>query len=176
MYKINCRVCNTLFDSRMPQYKQCSKECAKKYVGIYNKNYQETHKEQISEGVNRRHKINPKQRKKFARVSYLNTHGVNEEWYSIKMSEQEEACALCGAGPNGKNGFHIDHDHSLCGHIPRKSCIKCNRGLLCNKCNTTIGHLEIFLKQMGLVPTPIYGTWLEKAVKYIQHHKTLHGL
>ena len=66
-------------------------------------------------------------------------YGVTPEWYDAKLAEQGGHCALCPARPNGKR-LAVDHDHKCCSG--RKSCGKCLRGLLCQKCNAILGHLE----------------------------------
>jgi hypothetical protein len=37
----------------------------------------------------------------------------------------------------GNGGFHVDHDHACCPGT--RSCGKCIRGMLCNRCNTGLG-------------------------------------
>lgn len=45
-------------------------------------------------------------------------------------------CQVCGSG----KGVSMDHDHTCCND--RQTCGKCNRGLLCHKCNVAIGMLD----------------------------------
>jgi|JI10StandDraft_1071094.scaffolds.fasta_scaffold22167_6 hypothetical protein len=69
-------------------------------------------------------------------------YGVTLEWFERKLEEQGGRCACCGTvdagGPSGV--FHIDHDHSCC--PGKRSCGKCLRGLLCNRCNWLLGHAK----------------------------------
>jgi len=46
----------------------------------------------------------------------------------------------CNIVGTGKNGLHIDHDHSCC--PGRKSCGLCVRGALCSFHNVYLGYLE----------------------------------
>ena len=86
---------------------------------------------------------------KRAERAHLRKHGVDEAWYHRTLAAQGGGCAMCGTktpgGPWPK--FHIDHDHSCCG--PNRSCDKCRRGLLCNRCNLVLGFIEneIWAKQ-----------------------------
>ena len=50
----------------------------------------------------------------------------------------------------------MDHDHACCpvGKFPghRKSCGKCNRGLLCRKCNSALGQVDDDIEKIrGLI-------------------------
>jgi hypothetical protein len=56
-----------------------------------------------------------------------------------KMKEDQEGKCACGRVLKGRTDIHVDHDHSCCF---RKSCGKCVRGLLCQRCNTVLGMLE----------------------------------
>jgi hypothetical protein len=173
MWEIKCRVCGKMFTSEKPQYKQCPAACAAEYKKVYNKAYQESHKKEISSAVIRRHISNPALRKKHSRTSMLNRRGTDEEWFSVKLKEQNYCCAICETPLNEETSLktHIDHNHKCCnvngGHD--KTCGKCLRGLLCSKCNLRLGHLEGILKESE-VCSPIKGTWLEKATNYIKDY------
>jgi hypothetical protein len=53
---------------------------------------------------------------------------------------QKGACAICGINESESNYLQVDHDHSCCpGH---ESCGQCIRGLICAKCNKTLGHVD----------------------------------
>lgn len=42
--------------------------------------------------------------------------------------------------------FNLDHSHEtakrFCTHVPRNGCIRCRRGVLCPRCNTSLGGFE----------------------------------
>lgn len=50
----------------------------------------------------------------------------------------EPVCSGCGKTQLEASVFHFDHDHNCCSG--RKSCGKCYRGLLCQKCNIALGQ------------------------------------
>lgn len=58
--------------------------------------------------------------------------GITVEDYRAMFEKQGGVCAICGAPPPNKRGFHVDHDHKT-GKI---------RGLLCHHCNVGIGNLR----------------------------------
>lgn len=65
--------------------------------------------------------------------------GISLEDYEAILESQGGVCAICGTmEPGGRSGewFQVDHDHSCC--EGPKSCGKCWRGLLCNRCNTWV--------------------------------------
>lgn len=70
-------------------------------------------------------------------------HGCTPEWLEQQKKKQKNRCAIC------RNTFvktpHVDHDHTCCQDINinnRKTCGKCNRGLLCDDCNLGIGRFK----------------------------------
>ena len=73
------------------------------------------------------------------------TYGISLEEYKNILEKQKGVCASCGH-PETRMSFGkisrlaIDHDHSCC--PGQKSCGKCVKGLLCCRCNMTLGLLE----------------------------------
>lgn len=68
---------------------------------------------------------------RWGRVRKLRTYGLNEETYGDLFNSQGRSCAICEVRSAGKNRrvFSIDHDHKT-GKV---------RGLLCERCNKSIG-------------------------------------
>jgi hypothetical protein len=65
-------------------------------------------------------------------------YGITEEEFNRKLSAQGSACAICEE--LFKKAPHVDHDHTCCGH--KKACGVCRRGLLCARCNLTLGAVR----------------------------------
>lgn len=60
-------------------------------------------------------------------------YGITLDQYDNILESQGGVCAICGTDtPGGKGRFHVDHDHKT-GKI---------RGLLCVKCNLTLGGVS----------------------------------
>jgi hypothetical protein len=60
---------------------------------------------------------------------------LNKTGYETLVEVQGNRCKICGCQPNGSRNFkrlHVDHNHET-GEI---------RGLLCPKCNSTVGFVE----------------------------------
>ena len=66
-------------------------------------------------------------------------YGISRERYQQILDLQSGKCAVCKRTQNGRR-LAVDHDHSCC--PTRKSCGKCLRGLLCERCNMLIGVFE----------------------------------
>lgn len=74
-------------------------------------------------------------------------YGLTEQEYFAMIESQGNVCAVCSQEFKGTP--HVDHDHAT-GKV---------RGLLCRKCNHGLGN---FRDDADV---------LEKAAKYIRHHK-----
>jgi len=74
--------------------------------------------------------------------------------YGLTIEEYEEmaknGCEICGKEGLSWKKLHVDHDHKCC-QPPRypngstmyhKTCGKCIRGVLCDRCNGTVGLYE----------------------------------
>lgn len=65
----------------------------------------------------------------------LPTGGVGE-----LLESQQNRCAICAETFSAGRRFYIDHDHRCC--PGDRSCGRCVRGLLCNRCNIVAGYLD----------------------------------
>lgn len=54
------------------------------------------------------------------------------------MQRQKHRCAICARDIRGR--YTVDHDHACC--PGRKSCGRCVRGFLCDRCNLGLGAFE----------------------------------
>lgn len=87
---------------------------------------------------------------------------LSKEDYGILLVEQKGVCAICGQpetrlSSSGKPvSLSVDHDHSCC--PGRSSCGKCVRGLLCERCNRSIGLMEENIE------------YLESAIAYLKKY------
>lgn len=100
------------------------------------KKYQKTWKE--------RH---PEKRKLYTRNSRIRAYGIEPETYYLMLEQQGHRCAICKAEPK-RRMMSIDHNHDT-GKV---------RGLLCDGCNLSLGHLERI-------------EWVEKAKQYLAQYK-----
>src|SRR6202521_5388513 len=70
----------------------------------------------------------------------LSRNGTNLFQYYLMLCAQNGVCAVCKEPPPKDQRLCIDHDHLCCAGF--KSCGKCVRGLLCHRCNTSLGKFE----------------------------------
>lgn len=81
-----------------------------------------------------------------------NSYGLTAEAYRALWESHDGRCAICGNEPTGqKRHLSVDHDHDT-GKV---------RGLLCNGCNSALGHLK---------DDP---TRCEAAASYLRKHKRI---
>ena len=132
------------------QYSQDNKETLKEYI----KQWRETNKDKIKEKGKQYHQIN----KERIRKCYLTRkYSITIEQVKIMLKEQDNKCAICNTEFENiiekpgkvKVGYNVDHDHTT-GSV---------RGLLCSKCNRSIGLLQDSIEV------------LESAVKYLKKYK-----
>lgn len=60
--------------------------------------------------------------------------------YDALLAAQGGACAVCREVPAPNTNLMVDHDHACCDVTP--TCGNCNRGLLCQRCNTGLGYFR----------------------------------
>jgi len=120
-------------------------EVMRKRVNDYyhgNPEYKEKSKEYSRTWVGK----NPDKRKTHTRNSRIRAYGISPERYQEMLEAQGNRCAICVKENN--RAMVIDHDHTT-GAV---------RGLLCDGCNLSLGHIE----REG---------FLEIALKYIAKYK-----
>lgn len=93
--------------------------CRQEYVRAYC----EQNRGRVQEGHIRRH--------------YQKRYGITPEQYDQMLSEQQGVCAICNSTPESDRNrelqrLAVDHDHDT-GEV---------RGLLCARCNLSLGHIE----------------------------------
>lgn len=64
-------------------------------------------------------------------------YGLSNLTYKAMVKSQKGLCAICLKKPKR---FMVDHDHKCC--PGRRTCGKCVRGLLCQRCNILLGFAE----------------------------------
>jgi hypothetical protein len=77
-------------------------------------------------------------------------YGLSPEQYKQLLADSGGCCALCGTDqPGGKGTWHIDH----IGGTVREKFIQCEahlvRGILCHRCNVSLGHWENMIERLG---------------------------
>lgn len=120
---INCgRVFKANSKGIFPKY--CV-DCRENYTSIYENNFRI------------RGAQDPKRARKY-RLKYR--FGISVEQYEAMIKIQNGKCAVCNEPPESTNSLYIDHDHTCCSG--GKSCGKCIRQLLCQRCNTALGWIN----------------------------------
>ena len=99
-----------------------------------------------------RRQANPERYREIGRKSEhrrrLKRYGVTEEWYTNKLKEQRNCCAICLDQLIPGRQTHIDHNHTT-GAV---------REILCHYCNLLIGNA----REDTLV--------LRQAINYLEKH------
>lgn len=68
----------------------------------------------------------------------IDRYGITREKYNEMLEAQGGTCAICPYTPKPGEMLAVDHNHKCC--PGRKSCGKCVRKLLCDKCNRGLGY------------------------------------
>lgn len=73
--------------------------------------------------------------------------GITEEAFQQLLEAQGHACAMCHELFGEDARIFADHDHTCCPKqikATARTCGKCIRGLLCFRCNTALGYIELY--------------------------------
>ena len=140
-----CRVCGETKDSSSFYVRRDTgklanecKACKQKRSIEYFNNNKARHKELVS--------------LRYRNFRRFDRYGITQDAYRALLAKQGGVCALCGAlEPGGKGKWHIDHEHT--GVDPKHVFKQCEeehvRGLLCHKCNISLGHYEKLKDAVG---------------------------
>lgn len=116
--KVLQRMAEAHKENPLPARKR-AKEFAKKNsekLKIYQKTWKQRH---------------PEKRKLYTRNARIRAYGIEPKEYYEMLEKQGHGCAICKANPTYR-AMNIDHDHKT-GKV---------RGLLCDSCNLSLGHIE----------------------------------
>lgn len=75
-------------------------------------------------------------RQKYAQIKYM--YNLTREQYDALLEAQSGCCAICRA--EQRERLAVDHDHACC--VGPRSCGRCVRGLLCQRCNAFLALIE----------------------------------
>lgn len=133
-------------------YHEKNKERDKKYRIAHRaekKKYNDEHREHLDkcQKINRTNNIE-KYRIKEKNYNLKKNYGINIDQYNEMLKKQKNKCAICHNEFKPMKNTHVDHNH-ITGKV---------RGLLCTKCNSSIGYLNDDIKL------------LKEAIKYLKKY------
>lgn len=111
--------------------------------------YQSHCKECRSKAQVLRQQVDPTYPLRHRRSILKHRYNITPEQYDELLLAQGGGCAICKTkDPQGKSKefFSVDHDHTCCPGT--RSCGKCVRGLLCVRCNNSVGWFETHQAEM----------------------------
>ena len=114
----------------MIAYRQKNKD----KLRTYQREYNNTHKEERKARDSKRKQDNPEEWQLRERTTQIKKrYGITIDTYDEMLEEQQGCCKICGIHERELNKrLHVDHSH-ITGEV---------RGLLCTQCNTGIGMLQ----------------------------------
>lgn len=147
-----CRKCHfekplsdfTVVDKRTGRRKLACRVCEAVRIRAYydaNPEYRETMKARSRAWT----KANPERHVIHTRTGNLRrAYGLSKDQFAALVIAQDGKCALCRTEEHGRSTvaaghWMVDHNHET-GEV---------RGLLCNGCNTALGHYEKLMREVG---------------------------
>lgn len=119
--------CKKCCNANSQRWRENNKELNKKIC----KDYYEQNKERVKARTKAYYHNNKEKYKHIKRNYHLKENfNIDEDRYNEILSKQKNRCAICGQ--IGSRNLAVDHNHKY-GNI---------RGLLCNNCNSAIGHFH----------------------------------
>jgi hypothetical protein len=95
------------------------------------KRWQQANQERVN-AVQRARRANPEVKRQMREYHLQRTFGISISEYEAMLAVQDGGCAICKRPPSPSISLHVDHDHET-GRI---------RGLLCFRCNNSLGDLD----------------------------------
>lgn len=125
-------------DGKRPECKACTAERRKAWYAANRereiarvKVWQQANPDRVNASQRRRRQT--PERKAQQRAYYLGRkYGITLEEYETLLEDQGGVCAICRRPPREDISLHVDHDHVT----------GARRGLLCFRCNNSLGDLE----------------------------------
>jgi Recombination endonuclease VII len=125
-------------ESRKAQQKyRSSPEGVEKRRKFERKRYHTPKRKQYCKKYQKEYRKRPKAIETARRYHLKKTYNISIDEYNRLFTKQRCECAICQESIKTNRNFAIDHNHKCC--PGKKSCGKCIRGLLCNRCNTILG-------------------------------------
>lgn len=88
--------------------------------------------------------------KRYRAFGRFDRYGLTKETFNELLRQQGGACALCGTEkPGGKGKWHVDHEGGTIRGRYKQCQADAVRGLLCHRCNVSLGHYEKLLSRVG---------------------------
>jgi hypothetical protein len=91
--------------------------------------------------------VRPADRARWHKAHRFVRLGITEDAFKALLAAQGYACGMCHRPFEDDERIFADHDHNCCPKQVKqsaKTCGKCIRGLLCFRCNTALGYVELY--------------------------------
>lgn len=123
-YRNDCKACNLA--AKAARYR-ADPAATKDRVRAWQRDNRERHLE-TQRRRRQRPEVKSRERDRYLRRKY----GITLEEYDAMLAAQDGVCAICRRPPTEGVSLHVDHDHEN----------GARRGLLCFRCNNSLGDLE----------------------------------
>lgn len=135
---------NKKYPEKVREWKKKYREANREKLRIYSAKYLEENREKINKKQRTRHLTKGRD------YMLRRTYGITLEQWDGLFTSQGKRCATCPATePGARKGWHTDHCHTT-GKV---------RGILCQRCNLTAGHVKDDI------------TVLQNLIDYIRRHQ-----
>lgn len=129
-----CRDCQKARDKAYIEADPKRKETRRRRSKKWQEENQEQYKQKLAEW-----KAGNKEHKSYLdkKASLWSHYKLTMDRYLEMLDEQNYCCKICN---RTTHKLYVDHDHSCCPES--RTCGKCTRGLVCQRCNILLGMME----------------------------------